>query len=188
MGTLLYLLQAFGIVALVAAIALVTTLVVAEVKRSTTQIAVMKTGGATSGRRHARISCPRSPGSQGSGWPSASWAASSARGPSASLAFTLLNLDTDSYLADWWVFPVQAVIALAVPAGCCGHSGAAAEPRPGARGDGLRCNCSWRAGRSAPSLSHAGGREIFDGAAQRRAPTRQAGPHGRRPSRSARPP
>ncbi len=48
MGTLLYLLQAFGIVALVAAVALVTTLVVAEVKRSTSQIAVMKTGGATS--------------------------------------------------------------------------------------------------------------------------------------------
>jgi putative ABC transport system permease protein len=114
MGTLLYLLQAFGIVALIAAVALVTTLVVAEVKRSTGQIAVMKTGGATS-RQITRVYLTALAWVAGAGLAlgilggmAGTWALSR-------FAFTLLNLDATSYFASWWVFPAQAAIALAVP-------------------------------------------------------------------------
>jgi ABC-type lipoprotein release transport system permease subunit len=114
MSTLLYLLQAFGAASLIAAVALVATLVVAEIKRSTGVIAVMKTGGATS--------------QQVAGVFLAGLAVVSAIGLAAgillgmagtwalsSFAFALLNLEPGSMLADWWVFPLQGVVALVVP-------------------------------------------------------------------------
>jgi putative ABC transport system permease protein len=114
MGTLLYLLQAFGIVALIAAVALVTTLVVAEVKRSTGQIAVMKIGGATAAQVTrvylAALGLAASAGLAVGvvGGMAVTWGLSR-------FAFLLLNLDATSFLASWWVFPLQAVVALAVP-------------------------------------------------------------------------
>jgi len=114
MGTLLYLLQAFGLIALVAAIALVTTLVVAEVKRSTAHIAVMKTGGASSSQITGVYLASLARVALGglvfgiAGGMLGTWALSA-------FAFMLLNLDASSVVASWWVFPVQAAVALGVP-------------------------------------------------------------------------
>ena len=114
MGTLLYLLQAFGTVALIAAAALVATLVVAEVKRSQGSIAVMKSGGATSRQVAAvYVTALLVIAAWGLGFGilvgmGGTWALST-------FAFTLLNLDASSMIAAWWVFPVQAAIAIAVP-------------------------------------------------------------------------
>jgi len=114
MDTLLYLLQAFGIVALVAAIALVTSLVVAEVKRSTGQIAVMKTGGATAAQV-TRVYVAALAFVSGGGLTLGIVAGMAGTWALSRFAFLLLNLDATSFIASWWVFPTQAVIALAVP-------------------------------------------------------------------------
>lgn len=114
MSTLLYLLQAFGAVALVAAAALVATLVVAEVKRSQGSIAAMKTGGATArqvGRVYTSALLTIALAGLGFGLlvgMAGTWALSS-------FALALLNLDATSMVASWWVFPVQAAIAILVP-------------------------------------------------------------------------
>lgn len=114
MGTLLYLLQAFGIVALIAAVALVTTLVVAEVKRSTGQIAVMKTGGATASQV-TRVYLAALALVAGAGLALGVVGGMAGTWGLSRFAFQLLNLDATSPFASWWVFPIQAVIALAVP-------------------------------------------------------------------------
>ena len=114
MSTLLYLLQAFGLVALIAAAALVATLVVAEVKRSTRTIATMKTTGATS-RQVAGVFLSALMAVSATGMVIGialgmlgTWALSA-------FAFQLLNLDASSMVAAPWVYPVQAVVALVVP-------------------------------------------------------------------------
>jgi len=114
MSTLLYLLQAFGIVSLIAAVALVTTLVIAEVKRSTGQIAVMKTGGATSGQV-TRVYVTALSWVAGAGLAFGIVGGIAGTWGLSAFAFMLLNLDATSQIASWWVFPVQAAIALVVP-------------------------------------------------------------------------
>jgi len=112
--TFLFLLQAFGVVALLASGALVATLVTAQLKQQSREIGVMKAIGASTGQI-SRIY-------MGSvtllavvglvvGIP---LGLLGGRG-FVVFSFGLLNLGVESYQPDPWVFPLQVAAALAVP-------------------------------------------------------------------------
>ncbi len=112
--TFLFLLQAFGVVALVASSGLVATLITAQLKQQSREIGVMKAIGARTG--------------QIAGIYMGSVALLAAVGlvigiplgilggrGFVAFAFGLLNLDAESYLPDSWVIPFQIFPALVVP-------------------------------------------------------------------------
>lgn len=112
--TFLFLLQAFGAVALVASGALVATLITAQMKEQSREIGVMKALGAQTG--------------QIAGIYMGSVALLAVAGLIIGLplgllggrgfvtfSFGLLNLDVESYLPNAWVIPVQIFAALLIP-------------------------------------------------------------------------
>ena len=115
MGTLLYLLAAFGVLALALSALLVATVIAALVGREVQQIAVMKAvGGRT--RQIATMYLAGMTVLGGLalviGLPLGVWAG---RGYAAFIA-DRLNFDIASTRVDWWVYLLQATAALLVPA------------------------------------------------------------------------
>ena len=98
----------------------------------------------------------------------------------ATFAFTLLNLDATSMIAAWWVFPVQAAIALAVPVAAVAipsYASAASRQRRPER----RCRRAARAFRARASRRAEGGPPSSACATRRAsAPPRAHDPFARR--------
>lgn len=114
MNTLLFLLQGFGVVTLVASTALVATLVATQMNQQRREIALMKTTGATAaqvGGIYITSAVAVSAAGLVVGIPlglALTWGLST-------FAFSLLNLDAGSFMPSAWVIPAQMVVALLVP-------------------------------------------------------------------------